>query len=105
MRATPLIVVLALAACSPADVADKVGRRAAETVILPVVSESMPAGPASTVTRCVVANASAAEVQSLARDVGVSAGTVTRATILAIATRPETAACVQADGGPAPTPL
>lgn len=102
MRRALFLLGLTLVACSPSEVADKVGRRAAETVVLPVVSESMPAGPASTVARCVVENASAAEIQSLARDVGVSAGTTTRATILGIATRPETAACVRAAGGPGP---
>lgn len=105
MRGAALALLTALAACSPTEVADKVGRRAAETVVLPVVSESMPSGPAATVTRCVVENATAAEVQALARDVGVTAGTTTRATILAIATRPETVACVRAAGGPGPALL
>ncbi|MGB8811780.1 MAG: hypothetical protein WCC57_01200 [Paracoccaceae bacterium] len=102
-HARPLIVglcLLAIVACSPADMADKVGRRAAETVVLPVVSQYMPGPQAQGVTRCVIDNASAVEIQTLARDIAVQAGTSTVQTVLTIASRPETLACMTAAGLP-----
>jgi hypothetical protein len=88
------------AACSPQDVADKVGRRAAETVVLPVVSDFMTGAEAEAVTRCIVDNASAAEVQLLSRDVAVVAGSSTVDLIFRMAQNPATAACLQANGLP-----
>lgn len=93
-------LVLLLAACSPTDVADKVGRRAAESVVLPVVAQYMPGPQAEGVTRCIIDNASAAEIQSLARDLAVQAGSTTVQTVMGIATRPETLACITKAGLP-----
>ena len=95
-----LPVVMLLAACDPQQLADQVGRRAAASVVMPVVSADMPAGPAQAATTCIVQNASAAEVQALARDVAVVAGSSTKATIRAIALRPEAQACFAASGVP-----
>ena len=89
-----LILGLCVAACLPTDVADKVGRRAAETVVLPVVAQYLPGQAADATTRCIIENASANDIQSLIRDVGTVAGTSTVATVLGIAARPETAACI-----------
>jgi hypothetical protein len=100
MKAVVPIMILTLAACSPTDVADKMGRRAAASVVMPVVSANMPSGPAQAATNCIVENATAAEVQALARDIAVVAGTSTRATIRAIALRPEAQACFAASGVP-----
>jgi hypothetical protein len=97
IRFTP-VTLLALAACSPQTLADQVGRRAAESVVMPVMAQSLPSGPAQAATTCIVENASAAEVQALARDVAVVAGTLTKATIRAIAQRPEVLACFAAQG-------
>ena len=95
-----VLALAVLAACSPTDVADKVGRRAAETVVLPVVSRNLPGPAAQAATACIVGNATAAEVQALARDIAVEAGTLTVQTIAAIAARPETLACLTAAGLP-----
>lgn len=92
------MTLLALAACSPQILADQVGRRAAESVVMPVMSQGLPSGPAQAATTCIVQNASAAEVQALARDVAVVAGTLTKATIRGIALRPEAQACFAAKG-------
>lgn len=100
MKTLVPVLMLALGACSPQDVADKVGRRAAASVVMPVVSVNMPSGPAQAATNCIVENASAAEVQALARDVAVVAGTSTKATIRAIALRREAQACFAANGVP-----
>ena len=100
MKVVLPIAILALAACSPTDVADKIGRRAAASVVMPVVSNSMPAGPAQLATNCIVEHADAVEVRALARDVAVVAGSSTKATIRAIALRPEAQACFAANGVP-----
>ena len=87
---------LALAACDPAQVADKVGRRAADTVVRPIMADYLPAGQSETATRCIVDNASAEDVKALAQDVGVGAGSRTVANVLRIAATPGAAACLAA---------
>lgn len=94
------IGLAALTACSPAEVAGKVNRRAAESVVQPVVNVNMPAGPAEAATACILDAASPAEVQALARDVGVEAGSSTRARIRELALRPAAQACFSANGVP-----
>lgn len=96
------VILLALAACSPQDVADKAIARAAEAVILPVVDDTLTQGQAEGVTRCIVDNAQMSELQSLARDIGTVAGTSTLFTISAVATRPATLACIAEKGFPQP---
>jgi hypothetical protein len=95
-----LVGLLALAACDPAELADKAVRRTAETVVQPVVNLDMPAGPAQTATACILDAASPDELRLLARDVGVEAGTSTNATIRSIALRPAAQACFAARGVP-----
>ena len=98
--AAPVLMLLALAACDPAQVADKVGRRAADTVVRPIVADYIPGEAAETATRCIVDNASAADVQALAQDVGVAAGSRTVANVLRIAALPGSMACLAAAGLP-----
>lgn len=100
MRSVAVAAVMVLAACDPQQVADQAGRRIAATVVLPVVQLEMPTELAQRATDCIVRNASAAEVQALARDVAVVAGSSTKATIRGIALRPEAAACFAANGVP-----
>ncbi|NEX47459.1 hypothetical protein [Pseudotabrizicola algicola] len=100
MRGMVLASVLVLAACDPNQVADQAGRRIAASVVLPVVQLDMPTPLAQRATDCIVRNATAAEVQALARDVAVVAGSSTKATIRGIALRPEAAACFAASGVP-----
>ena len=101
MKRFPLLLILAaLAACSPADLANKVSRRAAETVVQPVVNIDMPAGLANAATACILDAASPAEVDALARDVGVEAGSSTKARIRELALRPGAQACFAANGVP-----
>lgn len=96
-----LILSLAtLAACSPAEVAGKVNRRAAESVVQPVVNIDMPAGVADQATACILDAASPAELQALARDVGVEAGSSTKARIRDLALRPAAQSCFAARGVP-----
>ncbi|MDP2740687.1 MAG: hypothetical protein Q8O82_18730 [Pseudorhodobacter sp.] len=100
MLRAAVLALVALTACSPTDVVDKMGRRAAETVVLPVVSRNLPGPAAQAATRCVIDNATAAEVQALARDIAVEAGTLTVQTVATIAARAETLACLAAAGLP-----
>lgn len=94
------IACLALAACSPQEMADDLTRQAAEQVILPVVGEVMPAAQAKGAATCILQNATIEETRTLARDVGVEAGTATVDNILAIAGRPGTLACFRSLGAP-----
>lgn len=100
MRETAVLALLLLAACNPQELADKAMRRAAETVVVPVVNVDMPAGPAEAATRCILDAASAAEIEALARDVGVEAGTLTENRIRVIALRPDAQSCFAASGVP-----
>lgn len=100
MRWVILLAVLPLAACDPQVFADKTMKQVAEQVVLPVVNLDMPAGPAQSATNCILDAASPEEVRLLARDVGVEAGTSTKATIREIALRPAAQACYAANGVP-----
>ena len=99
-RAGLFLCALALAACDPAHVADKVGRRTAETVVRPVVADYLPGAAGETATRCIIENASADEVKALMQDVGVGAGPRTVDNVLSIAAKPETVSCMAAAGLP-----
>lgn len=80
------LIVLTLAACDPQEVVDKTIARTAETVIANVTGAD--------VANCVVDHAEPVELQVLARDVGVQAGTRTTAIIRGILARPETQTCL-----------
>jgi hypothetical protein len=99
-RLVLLLAVPALSACDPQVFADKALRRTAETVVFPVVNIDMPADPARAATDCILTEASSDELRLLARDVGVEAGTSTKATIRSIALRPGAQACFAAAGVP-----
>ncbi|MBL9047141.1 MAG: hypothetical protein JNK34_07485 [Tabrizicola sp.] len=92
--------LVALAACDPAEVVDSALKRTAFTVVNPVVSIDLPAEPARLATNCILGAASQDELRLLARDVGVEAGSSTKATIRAIALRPEAQSCFAANGVP-----
>jgi hypothetical protein len=100
MRALVIPALLLLSACDTQALTDKALRRAAESVVIPVVNRDMPAAVAETATRCILDAASKSEIEGLARDVGVEAGTLTVANIRAIASRPAAAACFAAGGVP-----
>lgn len=97
-----VLTLVTLAACSPRDMADQMGRRTAETVVRPIVANSMTEPQALGVTRCIVTNASPDEISLLLRDVAVVAGTSTVSTVAGILQRPETLACIRGSGLPVP---
>ena len=86
MKALVLLALLALVACNPQEVADKVMARTAQAVITPVV------GPRAAL--CIVEGATPAELRAIAVDYGVEAGTTTVANIMRIAQRPQVAGCI-----------
>jgi hypothetical protein len=96
----PLLMILILAACSPQQFADDVTRQAAESVVTPVLDDYMPPAQAAGATACVLDNAAPAEIRALARDVAVEAGSQTVQSVLNIATRPATIACLASIGAP-----
>ena len=69
-------------------------------MVNPVVNIDMPAEPARLATNCILDAASQEELKLLARDVGVEAGTATKATIRDIAVRPAAQSCYAANGVP-----
>ena len=91
---------LVLAACDPAELVNSTLKRTAHSVVFPVVSIDLPAEPARLATKCILDTASQYELEQLARDVGVEAGTRTKATIREIALRPAVQACFAANGVP-----
>ena len=99
MCKTALIICLlpTLAACG--QMATKINSRAAESVVRPVVSRGLTGAQADVATRCVLDNATPAELQMLARDVGVEAGSLTEQRVLGIIQRPATSSCIAAARG------
>jgi hypothetical protein len=100
VKLLPLCAVLLLAACDPAELFNDTLKRTAHSVVFPVVNIDMPADPARKATNCIVDTASENELRLLARDVGVEAGTATKATIRGIAVRPAAQSCFAANGVP-----
>ena len=91
-------LLLALAACSPDRMAAEVTVRTARTVVLPVVRTVTPPPADALATDCILANATNAELNLLARNIGNSAGTLTVQTIRDIAARPPAQACIAGKG-------
>jgi len=103
MRPIPAVFGLGLsllAACSPQQMAEDVTRAAAKSVILPVVGQRLPETQAEQVTACVIDNATGAELQILARDIGTRAGTRTVGIVADVLRRPGTVQCVARLGLP-----
>ena len=96
-RRLAITFLFVLAACDPAELVDSALKRTAHTVVFPVVNIDMPAEPARLATNCILDAASQNELELLARDVGVEAGTSTKATIRGIAVRPAAQACFAAN--------
>jgi hypothetical protein len=98
--ALSLLACLLAAACGPDGPFNGALKSTAYTVVFPVVNVDMPAGPAQAATNCILDSASPEELRLLARDVGVEAGTATKATIRTIALRPAAQSCFAANGVP-----
>ncbi len=95
-----LLAILALAACTSGDPRTALTRQVAKSVVLPVVGQRLPGPQAQAVAGCVIDNASADDLNALARDVGTRAGTSTVATIAGVLRQPATMQCVLGAGIP-----
>lgn len=94
-------LTLALAACNPMELANAATQRAAEQVIVSVLSQELPAPVAQAAARCVVDAASPEELRAIAADIGVMAGTQTVENIRNLALRPQAVQCFVASSVPA----
>lgn len=98
-RICAMIVCLLLAGC--AEVQNEIAREAARNAVRPVMAERLPGVPLEPATDCIINNATASEILSLASDAAQGApdaGTVD--TVIAIGTRPETITCLATEGLP-----
>jgi hypothetical protein len=94
-------LTLALSACNPMELANAATQRAAEQVIVSVLSQELPAPVAQAAARCVLAEASPEELRAIAADIGVMAGTQTVENIRNLALRPQVVQCFVASSVPA----
>lgn len=95
-----LPAVLMLSGCAAIQqTTDQVGRDAAKTVLPEALAVYFPQVPKqlfTPFTNCIVDNADASEVQSLAADAVTGADANTAETIKAVLTRPHTQNCLRA---------
>lgn len=95
-----MAVGLMLAACTP-QAQDQLARDAARSAITPVLVERFPGVPLEPALDCVINNANAVQIRSLALD-SVTGPTESTAQIVAdILSRPETLRCLASEGLPA----
>lgn len=94
MKPISLMFSMALLLACTTQTQDQIARDAARQVVQPMLAERFPGAPVEEPTNCVIDNATAEEILSLAGDAatGPDAGTVD--TIGQIAIRPETIDCL-----------
>ena len=94
------LVALALTACSP-EFQDELARDVAKNAVRPVLQDRLPGVPVEPATDCVIDNATANEILSLAAD-GVTGPTANTVEIVSdILRRPDTLTCLATEGLPA----
>lgn len=101
MRAITLLcfVVVFIAGCT-SEAADTVARSSAKAAVRPVLQERFPGVPLEPSVDCIIDNASASEILTLAAD-GVTGPTAsTSELVLRIASRPDTLVCLASQGLP-----
>ncbi len=96
-RRLAIAAVLALAACTPA-MQDELARDAAKTAVRPVLEERFPGVPLEPATDCIIDNASADEILTLAADAVTGPTASTVEIVGRIASRPETVQCLLREG-------
>lgn len=96
MRALLILGLLPLGACGVEQSADALARASAKTYINGVVEANFPGVNAAPITDCIVDNATSAEAISIAQSALIGGSAETTATILEIASRPETTTCIAA---------
>ena len=93
------LVPILLAACTPA-MQDNLARDAAKTAVRPVLAERFPGVPLEPATDCVIDNATANEILTLAADAVTGPTASTVEIVTNIAARPETIQCLAEEGLP-----
>ena len=101
MRILALLIggALTLSACNT-PIADTIARDAARATVTPVLQARFPGVPLEPATNCVIDNASASEIISLATAASTGANDTATRTVLDIASRPDTIQCIAAEGLP-----
>lgn len=95
------IILATLPGCV-SDMRDQVAREAAKSAVRPVLAKRFPGVPLEPAVNCVIDNATADEIITLARD-GALQGQVTpqaQRVVTTILLRPETIGCLAEDGLP-----
>lgn len=99
MKHLAFVLVLALAACTPA-MQDDLTRDAARTAVRPVLERNFPGVPLDVATDCIIDNATSRELLSLAAD-AVTGPTANTAEIVSdVLSRPATLQCLATEGLP-----
>ena len=95
IRLIAFLSLVAIAGCDVAnDVADQAARAAAKEAVNEVVAQKFPGVNAAPVTDCVIDNASAGEIVSIARDSTLGNDESAAALVLKILERPATIRCI-----------
>jgi hypothetical protein len=96
-----LAALFTLSACGEDGLADQLARKEAKDTIRPVLSERFPGVPLEPATDCVIDNASAGEILTLAKAGVTGLGPEETQLVVEIATRPDTIECLLKSGLPA----
>ncbi|MEM7711936.1 MAG: hypothetical protein AAF264_14555 [Pseudomonadota bacterium] len=94
-----LVAPLLLVACNT-PIATQVTREAARSAINPVVAQRFPGVPLEPATNCIINNASANEIVSVATASATGANDTVTRVVLDVAARPDTIRCLATDGLP-----
>lgn len=93
-----LVSLMGLSACGEDGLADQLARKEAKDAISPVLAKRFPGVPLEPATDCVINNASAGEILTLAKAGVTGIGPNETQLVVEIATRPETIQCLLKDG-------
>ena len=99
MRPEPFLMLALLAACNT-PLADEVARGAARSAVNPVLAQRFPGIPLEPATNCVINNATAPEIISLATSARGGVTDASTRLVLDIARRPDTLNCLATEGLP-----
>jgi len=87
-----------LTACGDDGLADTLARDQARNVVNPILAERFPGVPLEPASNCVIDNASASEIFTLASSSVTGVGAEETELVIDIATRPDTIKCFLEDG-------
>lgn len=100
MRLSLLALLPLLAGCNAADVTTDFSRKAAKSVINPIVAQKFPGVPLEPTTDCIIDNANSAELFALASAAATGPKDSTIQTVTDISRRPDTLKCMAKTGLP-----